>query len=55
LSNAQRQASLLVKRCESNQDFAMNKAEVCEQIKKIGTIPAIRVSSAEEVILLPMR
>jgi 2-dehydro-3-deoxyphosphogluconate aldolase / (4S)-4-hydroxy-2-oxoglutarate aldolase len=26
----------------------MNKAEVCEQIKKIGIIPAIRVSSAEE-------
>jgi 2-dehydro-3-deoxyphosphogluconate aldolase/(4S)-4-hydroxy-2-oxoglutarate aldolase len=26
----------------------MNKAEVCEQIKKIGIIPAIRVSSTEE-------
>src|ERR1700692_340912 len=26
----------------------MNKAEICEQIKKIGIIPAIRVSSAEE-------
>jgi 2-dehydro-3-deoxyphosphogluconate aldolase / (4S)-4-hydroxy-2-oxoglutarate aldolase len=26
----------------------MNKAEVCEQIKNIGIIPAIRVSSAEE-------
>jgi 2-dehydro-3-deoxyphosphogluconate aldolase / (4S)-4-hydroxy-2-oxoglutarate aldolase len=26
----------------------MNKAEVCEQIRKIGIIPAIRVSSAEE-------
>src|SRR3984893_12161665 len=26
----------------------MNKAEVCEQIKKIGIIPAIRVPSAEE-------
>ena len=26
----------------------MNKAEVCEQIKKIGIVPAIRVSSAEE-------
>jgi 2-dehydro-3-deoxyphosphogluconate aldolase / (4S)-4-hydroxy-2-oxoglutarate aldolase len=26
----------------------MNKAEVCEQIKKVGIIPAIRVSSAEE-------
>jgi 2-dehydro-3-deoxyphosphogluconate aldolase/(4S)-4-hydroxy-2-oxoglutarate aldolase len=26
----------------------MNKAEVCEQIRNIGIIPAIRVSSAEE-------
>jgi len=26
----------------------MNKAEVCEQIRRIGIIPAIRVSSAEE-------
>ena len=26
----------------------MNKAEVCEQIKKIGIVPAIRVSSAED-------
>jgi 2-dehydro-3-deoxyphosphogluconate aldolase / (4S)-4-hydroxy-2-oxoglutarate aldolase len=26
----------------------MNKAEVCEQIRKIGIIPAIRVSSAED-------
>jgi len=26
----------------------MNKAEVCEQIRRIGIVPAIRVSSAEE-------
>src|SRR6202043_3027036 len=26
----------------------MNKAEVCKQIKKVGIIPSIRVSSAEE-------